>query len=101
MHRQMGIGFLMLTASIVFGVRLVDLSGGGAEWFSDPKVAATLATWCVYALLLHLRGNVDRHGRKMAVATLIGLSLILFTFVGVHLLAESRHSFVLPKAGSV
>lgn len=97
MYRQMGIGFLMLTMSIVFGFRLVDLTGGGTEWFSDPKVAATVATWVVYASLLHLRGNVGRHGRKIAIATLVGLLLVLFTLVGVGMVAESRHAFALPQ----
>lgn len=95
MYRQMGIAFLMLTVSIAFGIRLVDLWGGGREWFSDPKVAATCATWAVYAVLLHLRGNVRRHGRKIALATIAGLLFVLFTFFGVHLLVDSRHSFVL------
>jgi len=96
MHRHMRIAFLLLTASIAFGVRLVDLDGGGPEWIADPKVAATLATWLVYAMLLHVRGNVGRHGRKIAIATIIGLLFVLFTFVGVHVLVDSQHSFVLP-----
>lgn len=96
MHRLTGVALLMLTAGIVFGVRLVDLSGGGAEWLSDPKIAATFATWVVYALLLHVRGNIGRHGRKIAIATAIALVFVLFTFFGVHALTESRHSFALP-----
>ncbi len=97
MHRQMGIGFLMLTVSMLFGVRLVCLIGGGPEWLSDPKVATVAVTWFVYATLLYLRGKAGHHGRRIAIATLVGLLFVLFTFVGVGLFAESRHAFALPR----
>jgi ABC-type transport system involved in cytochrome c biogenesis permease subunit len=96
MHRQMGTALLMLTLGIVFGARLVSLAGGGAEWLSDPKVAATLMTWVVYAALWYVRGRVGRHGRGIALATVVALVLVLFAFFGIHLLAESRHSFSWP-----
>jgi len=82
---------------MLLGVRLVHLIGGRLEWLSDPKVATTGATWIVYALLLYLRGSAGHHGRKIAIATLLGLLLVLFTFVGVGLLADSRHAFALPQ----
>jgi len=96
MHRQMGTALLMLTAGIVFGALLVGLTGGGLEWLSDPKVGATLATWAVYAALWYVRGRAGRHGRRIALATVVALVLVLFAFLGIHMLAESRHSFSWP-----
>jgi len=97
MARQIGGAFLMLTLSLAFGVHLVRLSGGGSEWATDPKVVATMATWGIYAALMHMRTNVARHGRGMAVITILGFFFVLFTFLGVHLIAESIHSFVLAE----
>lgn len=98
MYRQIGIAFLFFTISIAFGVHLARLSGAGQEWITDPKIAATIATWVIYGVLLHLRANADRHGRKVALVTLAGLVFVLFTFYGVHFIADSVHAFVLPEA---
>jgi len=102
MHRQMGMGLLMLTVGIVFGARLVGLTGGGLEWLSDPKVGATFTTWVVYAVLWYVRGKAGRHGRRIALATVVALVMVLFAFLGIHVLAESRHSFswlLIPGGG--
>ena len=94
MATQIGAAFIMLTLSVAFGARLVHLSGGGAEWLRDPKVLSTLATWGIYAVLMHMRTNADRHGKGMAVIALVGLLFVLFSFLGVHVVAESIHGFV-------
>jgi ABC-type transport system involved in cytochrome c biogenesis permease subunit len=94
MATQIGAAFIMLTLSVAFGARLVHLSGGGVEWLRDPKVLSTLATWGIYAVLMHMRTNADRHGKGMAVIALVGLLFVLFSFLGVHVVAESIHGFV-------
>lgn len=94
MGRQMGLGFLLLTGSILLGITLVRRSGGGEEWLTDPKVGAAAVTWVLFAVLVHMRASADRHGRGMAVVTLAGLACLLFTFIGVHVLADSVHGFV-------
>ncbi|MDA0991828.1 MAG: cytochrome c biogenesis protein CcsA, partial [Verrucomicrobia bacterium] len=91
--RQVGFGFLMLTLSIVTGVLLIHLNGGGVEWLSDPKIIAITTTWGVYAVLVHLRGSGDRHGKSIAVVTLIGFVCVLFGFIGIHAVADSVHEF--------
>lgn len=95
MSRQIGAAFLMLTVSLALGVHLVHLSGGGVEWARDPKVMATVATWGIYAVLMHMRTNADRHGKGMAIITIAGLFFVLFSFLGIHVIAESLHGFVL------
>lgn len=94
MSRQIGAAFLMLTASMAVGVHLVRLSGGGAAWLTDPKIMATLATWATYAVLMHMRTS-DRHGKQMALITIVGLGFVLFSFLGIHVFTDSLHSFVL------
>ncbi len=94
MATQIGAAFIMLTLSVAFGARLVHLSGGGAEWLRDPKVLSTLATWGIYAVLMHMRTNADRHGKGMAIIALAGLLFVLFSFLGIHVVADSVHSFM-------
>ena len=101
MATQIGAAFIMLTLSVAFGARLVHLSGGGAEWLRDPKVLSTLATWGIYAVLMHMRTNADRHGKGMAVIALVGLLFVLFSFLGVHVVAESIHGFVVGGGTAV
>lgn len=96
MRRQIGTGFTMFTASIVFGIIMARQATNSSEWIGDAKVAATATTWFVYAVLLHLRTTADRHGKKIAFVTIAGLFFVLFAFFGVHMIAESAHDFIVP-----
>jgi ABC-type uncharacterized transport system permease subunit len=100
MSRLAVVAFLLFTLAIILGFRLVLRSGGGAEWFTDPKVGASLATWIVFGVLVHLRANADRHGRGVALFALTGLACLLFSFLGVHLVADSVHAFLQLTRGS-
>ncbi|MCF7839063.1 MAG: cytochrome c biogenesis protein [Candidatus Marinimicrobia bacterium] len=101
MARQIGGAFLMLTLAGAFGVHLVLLRGDAAEWATDPKIVATAITWGIYAVLMHMRTGGCRHGRGMAALTIMGLLFLLFSFLGIHLLANSVHHFVLPGEGAI
>ena len=94
MSRLMGVAFLLFTVSIVLGFVLVRVSGGGDEWFTDPKVAATVAAWILLAIFVHLRASSDRHGRGIAVMAVAGLAGLLFAFIGVHWVAHTVHDFL-------
>lgn len=99
MFRAVGFAFILLTVSLALGVYLVHESGSGHEWLTDPKVVATLATWALYAVLVHMRANAGRHGTRLALMTVVGLAFVLFSMVGVHLVAHSVHGFV--QIGSI
>jgi ABC-type transport system involved in cytochrome c biogenesis permease subunit len=95
MSRQVGFAFVMLTVSIILGFALVRLTGGGQGWLTDPKVAATLGTWAVYAVLVHMRATAGRHGKGLALVTVLGFCCVLFAFIGIHALANSVHDYIL------
>ena len=95
MFQLVGIAFLLLTISLVMGVYLVHQSGNRLAWMTDPKILSTLATWILYAGLVHMRANAGRHGTRLAAITLIGLAFVLFSMFGVHLIAHSLHGVVL------
>jgi ABC-type uncharacterized transport system permease subunit len=94
-----GIAFVLLTLSVVLGFVLVRSSEGGDEWFTDPKVLATMATWVVLAVFVHMRAKADRHGQGIALMALTGLACLLFAFLGVPLVANTLHSFLQIRAG--
>jgi len=100
MSRQIGAAFLMLTVAAALGVHLVRVRGGGGEWATDPKIVATGTTWLIYAVLMHMRTSGAFHGRRLALVTLAGILLVLFSFLGVHLVASSEHDFIFSLAGA-
>ena len=91
--------FLLLTLSIGLGIFLAHLNNWGAKWTTDPKVAASGATWLVYAILFHLRMSADRHGRRLALVAVFGFLCAMLTFVGVDLVSESMHDFLFTNPG--
>lgn len=97
MYSQVSAAFVTFSVSILLGVLLTYLVGWGTKWMTDPKVVATGATWALYAILFHLRARADRHGRRIALVTLLGLICILFTFLGVHFVADSVHDFAISS----
>jgi len=99
MSRLVGTAFLLLTISVILGCLLVHRTGGSDQWITDPKVAAVAAVWILFAVLVHMRANADRHGRGVAIFTVAGLALVLFAFVGVHFVAESLHAFLKVHGG--
>ena len=100
MSRLVGVALVMLTVSIILGFALVRTSGGGDEWYTDPKVAATVVTWILLAIFVHMRASSGRHGRGIALMAVIGLACLLFAFIGVHLVSSSTaHTFLQVRAG--
>jgi ABC-type transport system involved in cytochrome c biogenesis permease subunit len=94
MGLQVGFGFALFTGATLLGAMLAHQSGWGGEWFTDPKVGAAAVTWILFAVLVHMRASANRHGKRMALVTIAGLLCVLFTFVGVHLVADSVHRFI-------
>lgn len=99
MSRLAGIAFLLLTSSIVLGVVMVRATGGGDKWFTDPKVIATVVTWFLLAVFVHMRANSGRHGRGIALMAVMTLAWLLFSFIGIHLVAPSLHAFLVLGGG--
>jgi len=94
MSFHVGLAFLVLTISMGIGFIMVRHSGSMQGWLTDPKVAATLVTWAFYAVLVHMRANAGRHGRGIAIVTILGCCWVLFIFVGVYADATGAHGAV-------
>jgi len=88
----LAVGFPLMTLGIVSGA-LYAQAALGRYWRWDPKEVWSLILWLVYAALLHQRLTVGWRGRRAAVMSIVGFSILCFTFLGVSLLLPGYHSF--------
>jgi cytochrome c-type biogenesis protein CcsB len=91
-YRCLTIGFPLLTMGIVTGAIWAQTAWGD-YWQWDPKETASLATWLLYAGLLHGRLTVGWRGRRAAILAIVGFILVVFTFLGVNLVAGGLHTY--------
>ncbi len=84
------VGFILLTVGLITGIVYAGLIWG-RFWAWDPKEVWSGITWLVYAALLHERLMVGWRGRRAAILAIIGLGVLLFTFLGVNFLMEGHH----------
>lgn len=86
------VGFCLLTLGIISGALWAG-SAWGFYWSWDPKETWSLITWFAYAAMVHQRLALGWRGRRAAVFSIIGFTLVLFTFVGVSALIGGHHAF--------
>ncbi|MFC1855077.1 c-type cytochrome biogenesis protein CcsB [Thermodesulfobacteriota bacterium] len=90
-YKCLTFGFPMLTLGMVTGAIWAN-SAWGTYWSWDPKETWSLITWFIYAAMLHGRLTVGWRGRKVAILSIVGFLVILFTFLGVNLLIGGSHA---------
>ena len=88
-----GVGFTLLSLGLFFGfidARFVR----GRWWTGDPKEWLAMTVWCAYLglWLVRLRGAL--RGRRVAILSVLGLSLVAFTFLGVTWLLPTWHKYL-------
>ncbi len=76
-----------LSLGIVAGAIWAQVAWG-RYWNWDLKETWALVTWLVYTLTLHVAGVPRWRGRPVAMLTLAGLVVMLFTFLGLGPLAR-------------
>ncbi len=85
-------GFFPFSASMFAGAVWAYLAWG-TYWLWEPKVLWSFIVWFYYAGAMHAYYIKAWRGRGLAVATVIGYFVVLFTYLGVGLLMKSSHSF--------
>jgi len=90
-------GYPFMSLSIITGAVWAQVAWG-RYWGWDIKETWALITWLVYTLFLHLRAIRGWRGRPVAVLSIVGFAVVLFTFLGVGWLArrvglESLHVY--------
>ena len=87
------VGFGLLTVGIVcgfIGARVFF----GHWWNGDPKEWLTVALWALYLFLWLIRFRATQRGRKVALLSVLGFSLVLLAFVGAGWLLHSWHPYI-------
>ena len=90
-------GYPFMSLAILTGAIWAQV-GWGRYWGWDIKEIWALITWLIYTLFLHLRAIRGWRGRPVAVLSIVGFAVVLFTFLGVGWLArrvglESLHVY--------
>ncbi|MEK6715033.1 MAG: cytochrome c biogenesis protein [Candidatus Omnitrophota bacterium] len=77
-YRLIGLGFPILTLSIISGVFWVrDIQG--AYWSWNPREVYSLVLWLLYAATLHVRLSEKLRGRKVAILSLAAFAIIVLS----------------------
>lgn len=91
-YRGIAFGFPLLTIGIITGAIWAD-QAWGRWWGWDPKETWSLITWLYYGGYLHTRLTMGWRGRHSAVIAVIGLIMVLITYLGVNLFISGLHSY--------
>lgn len=81
-------GFVLLSLGTALGFAAMK-AAVGRWWINDPKQHLTVALWAAYALLWWLRSKAALRGHRVALLSIIGFGLTLFSFFGVHHVAST------------
>jgi cytochrome c-type biogenesis protein CcsB len=84
-------GFVLLTIGLLVG-SVWAKSAWGDFWVWDPKENWSLVTWLVYGGYLHLRRVRGWKGDKGAWLLIAGFAVVMFTYLGMHLLPTAEES---------
>jgi cytochrome c-type biogenesis protein CcsB len=91
-YGSVAFGFPFLTLGIVTGSYWAS-QAWGRYWGWDPKETASLVTWLVFAIYLHMRLVPKWRGPWVAWIAVGGFWFVLFTFFGVNYLLPGLHSY--------
>ncbi len=94
-----GLGFGLLSLGVFYGI-LGQRTLLGRWWVDDPKVYLTLLLWSGYFLLFLVRLRSTLRGRPVALLSILGFSLVLFTCLGAGWLLASRHPYKVADAST-
>jgi len=82
-YRSIGLGFPMLTLSIVSGF-IWAKNIYGAYWQSyGSRQVYSLVLWLIYAVILHVRLSAKLRGIKVALLSLFAFGVIILSIFGV------------------
>jgi cytochrome c-type biogenesis protein CcsB len=85
-------GFFLFSFSMFAGAVWAHLAWG-TYWLWEPKVLWSFIIWFYYTGAIHIYYIKEWRGRGLAIATITGYIIVLFTYLGVSLLMKSSHSF--------
>lgn len=91
-YRAIVFGMLFFTVTIISG-SIWAADAWSRFWFWDPKELWSLITWIFYSIYLHQRLRKNWRGKRCAILSIVGVGLVLFTWLGVNNLLYGLHSY--------
>ena len=88
-----GAGFALLTVGAACGFAGVKALLG-RWWLGDPKEYGTVLLWTAYLALWIVRLRATLRGRRVALLSILGFTLVAFTFLGAGYLVPSAHPYL-------
>lgn len=88
-----GVGFALLSIGAACGLIEVRLMRG-RWWVGDAKEILTMVLWASYCVLWLLRLRATLRGHRVALLSMLGFSLVLFTFIGASRWLPSMHPYL-------
>lgn len=86
------VGWTFFSASMVSG-GIWGYYAWGTYWLWTPKELWTSILWLFYSMVLHVRLKGSRWDTCLAWSGIVGVFVMLFTYLGVSILMKSSHSF--------
>ena len=86
------VGWTFFSASMISG-GIWGYYAWGTYWLWTPKELWTSILWLFYAMALHVRLKGARWDMLSAWLGILGVFVMLFTYLGVSMLMKSSHSF--------
>jgi len=90
--RLIKLGFPLLSFGIISGA-IWAYFAWGRYWGWDPKETWALISWLFYLGIIHTK-FLGVNEKTVAILSIAGFALILFTFLGVNLILSGLHSYV-------
>ena len=88
-----GAGFWLLSIGVASGL-VESRQLLGQWWTGDPKEYLAVGVWASYFILWLMRLRATLRGRRVALLSALGFSLVLFTFLGVSRVLHSGHPYL-------
>ena len=91
--RAIGLGFSLFSLGLLFG--FVELRVAlGRWWVEDNKTYLAIVVWASYLGLWVLRLRSTLRGRRVALLSILGFSLVLFTFLETSYFRGTTHPYL-------
>lgn len=92
--RTILIGMPLLTLALASGIVWLRQEYGVSWQWREPKFVSSLLTWVIYGALLAGCALHVLKGRRIALLSLVGFVLVVFTFLGTDVIAVGLHRFL-------
>lgn len=90
LFRLIGLGFILLTAAIIFGA-VFSQEVFSAPFRFDHKTVTTCIAWCIFGILLLGHRFFGWRGKFAARWTVFGFVLLMVAYIGIRFVLEVIH----------